>query len=40
MQELMEHLALVIIDFDNAIAYGYAQLSAALEEMRGEDDEE
>lgn len=40
MQELMEHLALIIIDFDNAIAYGYAQLSAALEEMRGEDDEE
>lgn len=40
MQEIMEHLALVIIDFDNAIAYGYAQLSAALEEMRGEDDEE
>ena len=40
MQELMEHLALVIIDFDNAIAYGYAQLSAALEEMRGEDYEE
>lgn len=40
MQELMEQLALVIIDFDNAIAYGYAQLSASLEEMRGEDDEE
>lgn len=40
MQELMEHLALVIIDFDNAIAYGYAQLSSALEEMRGEDNEE
>lgn len=39
MQELMEHLALVIIDFDNAIAYGYAQLSAALEEMRAEDEE-
>ena len=39
MQEIMEHLALVIIDFDNAIAYGYAQLSAALEEMRAEDEE-
>ena len=39
MQELMEHLALVIIDFDNAIAYGYAQLSAALEGMRAEDEE-
>lgn len=39
MQEIMEHLALVIIDFDNAIAYGYAQLSAALEEMRVEDEE-
>ena len=39
MQELMEHLALVIIDFDNAIAYGYEQLSAALEEMRVEDEE-
>lgn len=38
MQELMEHLALVIIDFDDAIAYGYAQLSAALEEMRAEDE--
>lgn len=39
MQELMEHLILVIIDFDNAIAYGYAQLSADLEEMRAEDEE-
>jgi hypothetical protein len=39
MQEIMEHLALVIIDFDNAIAYGYAQLSAALEEMRADDEE-
>ena len=39
MQELMEHLILVIIDFDNAIAYGYAQLSADLEEMRTEDEE-
>lgn len=39
MQEIMEHLALVIIDFGNAIAYGYAQLSAALEEMRAEDEE-
>lgn len=39
VQELFEHLILVIIDFDNAIAYGYAQLSAELEEMRGEDDE-
>jgi hypothetical protein len=39
MQEIMEHLALVIIDFDNAIAYGYAELSAALEEMRVEDEE-
>jgi hypothetical protein len=34
----MEHLALVIIDFDNAIAYGYAQLSSELEEIRAEDE--
>lgn len=38
MQEIMEHLALVIIDFDNAIAYGYAQLSSELEEIRAEDE--
>lgn len=37
-QEIMEHLALVIIDFDNAIAYGYAQLSSELEEIRAEDE--
>ena len=38
MQELMEKSALVIIDFENAIAYGYAQLSATLEEMRVENE--
>lgn len=38
-QEIMEHLALVIIDFNNAIAYGYAQLSSELEEIRQEDAE-
>lgn len=33
MQELMEKLALVIIDIKNAIANGYVELSTKLEEM-------
>jgi len=33
MQKLMEDLALVIIDVDDAIANGYVQLSSTLEEM-------
>lgn len=39
MQNLMERSALVIIDFDNAIANGYASLHAEmLDIMEGEDD--
>lgn len=34
MQELMEKSALVIIDYDNAIANGYIKLSKRLEELR------
>lgn len=37
MQELMEKLALVIIDFDDAIKNGYATLSNAIAEMLEED---
>lgn len=40
MQELMEDSALVIIDINDAIAKGYAKLSADIEnEIAGEDDE-
>lgn len=35
MQRLMERSALVIIDINNAIADGYAELSKRIEEMRG-----
>lgn len=34
MQKLMERSALVIIDYDNAIANGYIKLSKRLEELR------
>lgn len=34
MQELMERSALVIIDYNNAIANGYIKLSKKLEELR------
>ena len=34
MQKLMEHSALVLIDYDNAIANGFAVLSKKIEEMR------
>ena len=34
MQELMEKSALVIIDYNNAIANGYVKLSKKLEELR------
>ena len=37
MQRLMEHSALVIIDFDDAIANGYVKLSKDIEEMMGVD---
>ena len=37
MQELMEKSALVIIDFKDAIANGYAQLSEELNQMYLED---
>lgn len=33
MQELMEKSALVIIDYENAIANGYVKLSARLKEL-------
>ena len=33
MQELMEKSALVIIDINNAIAEGYAELKEEMEEM-------
>lgn len=38
MQELMEKLALVIIDIKNAIANGYVELSSKLEEMMENED--
>lgn len=37
VQELMEHSALVIIDYNDAIANGYAILSEALEDMMEQD---
>ena len=33
MQELMEKSALVIIDYENAIAYGYTRLNSDVKEM-------
>jgi len=33
MQNLMEHSALVIIDFEKAIQYGYARLSEEIEQQ-------
>lgn len=39
-QELMEHSALVIIDFEDAIANGYVKLEQSiLEQIEGDDDE-
>lgn len=40
MQELMEKSALVIIDFDDAIKNGYAQLKKDIDEMADNEDEE
>lgn len=40
MQELMEDSALVIIDFEDAIAKGYVELSEQIALLRGADDEE
>lgn len=40
MQELMEDSALVIIDFENAIAKGYVQLSQQVALLRGEIEHE
>jgi hypothetical protein len=37
MQGLMEHSALVIIDYDNAIANGFTKLTAALDELMDDD---
>ena len=39
IQELMEDSALVIIDFEDAIAKGYVQLSEQIALLRGEEDE-
>lgn len=39
MQELMEDSALVIIDFEDAIAKGYVQLSEQVALLRGDEDE-
>ena len=39
MQELMERQALVIIDYDDAIANGYATLNMSVAEFMGADDE-
>ena len=39
MQEMMERLALVIIDFDDAIANGFVRLSKTIEEIRQEQEE-
>lgn len=36
MQELMEQSALVIIDFDDAVANGYVRLSKAIDDIIGE----
>ena len=38
MQEMMERLALVIIDFDDAIANGFVRLSKTMEEIRQEQE--
>tara|TARA_R100000655_G_scaffold26872_1_gene55146 strand:+ start:28 stop:426 length:399 start_codon:yes stop_codon:yes gene_type:complete len=41
MQQLMEHSALVIIDFEKAIQYGYAKLSEQMtQQYLNEQDEE
>ena len=39
MQELMEDSALVIIDFEDAIAKGYVQMSEQVALLRGKEDE-
>lgn len=38
MQDLMEKSALVIIDYDDAIKYGYAQLQASMQELKTEEE--
>lgn len=40
MQELMEKSALVIIDFDDAIKNGYAQLKKDIDDMANDEEEE
>jgi hypothetical protein len=37
MQKLMEEQALVIIDYDNAVEYGYTHLSLEVDKMSEED---
>lgn len=39
IQELMEASALVIIDLDDAIKYGYAKFMNTIEELKDEDDD-
>lgn len=39
MQELMEKSALVIIDYEDAIRYGYAELIKGIEEVAEDEDE-
>jgi len=39
IKELMEQSALVIIDFDKAIEYGFVKLTAEIESMRQKDNE-
>lgn len=38
VQELMERSALVIIDYDNALANGYVRLSKSLEDIVNNDE--
>lgn len=40
MQKLMEKSALVIIDYDDAIAYGYVKIKSAFDEVREMDEAE
>lgn len=39
MQELMEDSALVILDYDDAIAKGYARLKGEIDDMWEEDND-
>lgn len=39
VQKLMEKLALVVVDIDDALKYGFVQYSKKLEELRGAGDD-